>query len=48
MQIRAILIAQQNAAATMAEVAGDRQARQQSADAAFNSYTFTPSPVIKW
>ena len=48
MQIRAILIAQQNAAATMAEVAGDRQARQQAADAAFNSYTFTPSPVVGW
>ena len=48
MQIRAILIAQQNAAATMAEVAGDQQARHQAADAAFNSSTFTPSPVIGW
>jgi|GEM_PF-2752656 len=48
MQIRAILIAQQNAAATMAEVAGDQQTRHQAADAAFNSSTFTPSPVIGW
>jgi P-type conjugative transfer protein TrbJ len=47
-QIRALMIAQQNAEAARDAAVANKQAMQDAADASFLSGTFTPSPVVNW
>jgi P-type conjugative transfer protein TrbJ len=48
LQVRALLIAQQNAEATKAQVVADREAQQSASHQAFIKGSFVPSPVVKW
>ncbi|MCP5786797.1 conjugal transfer protein TrbJ, partial [Klebsiella pneumoniae] len=48
LQIRSILVAQQNAAATVAQVQADREAQQTVADEKTLSGVNTPSPKRIW
>ena len=48
LQIRGLLVAQQNAAATRAEAIADREAQQSAADQHFRSGNYTRSPQRNW
>jgi conjugal transfer/entry exclusion protein len=48
MQIRGILLAQQTATATRAEVVVDKEAQEQAAADLFRSGTYTKSSGRKW
>ncbi|MFN7835586.1 MAG: P-type conjugative transfer protein TrbJ [Burkholderiaceae bacterium] len=48
LQIRGLLVAQQNAAATHAQVVADREAQQTAADEQFRSGRYTKSPAKSW
>jgi P-type conjugative transfer protein TrbJ len=48
LQIRALLIAQQNAVATRSEVIADREAREAAAAVQLRAGTYQPSPVRTW
>lgn len=48
LQIRALLIAQQNAIATRNQVLADREAKEEAASVQVRAGTFRPSPVRNW
>ena len=48
LQIRSLLVAQQNAAATLAQVQADKEAQQTVADQRALSGVNTPSPKKNW
>jgi P-type conjugative transfer protein TrbJ len=48
LQIRALLIAQQNSIATRDLVLADREAREAAAAAQFRAGTYRPSPARSW
>lgn len=48
LQIRSLLVAQQNAATTLAQAQADKDAQRQAADEDFLSGTFTKSPAKSW
>lgn len=48
LQIRSLLVAQQNAAATLAQVQADKEAQQTVADQRTLSGVNTPSPKRNW
>lgn len=48
LQIRSLLVAQQNAAATLAQAQADKEAQQAAASEIFRSGTYTKSPAKSW
>lgn len=48
LQIRSLLVAQQNAATTLAQAQADKEAQQSAASQAFRSGSYTKSPEVGW
>ncbi|MEN5023232.1 P-type conjugative transfer protein TrbJ [Pantoea agglomerans] len=48
LQIRSLLVSQQNAATTLAQVQADKEAQQAAASANFRAGTYTKSPAKSW
>lgn len=48
LQIRSLLVAQQNAAATLAQAQADKEAQQAAASETFRAGTYTKSPAQSW
>lgn len=48
LQIRSLLVAQQNAATTLAQAQADKEAQQAAASEAFHSGSYTKSPEMGW
>lgn len=48
LQIRSLLLAQQNAAVTLAQAQADKEAQQTAAAESFRSGSYSKSPEKKW